>query len=244
MRAVRLILLGGGIAAGWLALSLTVSAPPAQAATTPAGWIQGDEDARDRGSLGGILSGLNEAVDRVTETATATVERAVEPAVTHAVAPVGAAVATAAAGVVSIADDVAAGTVETVSGAVADVVSDAGPLTDAVAELTSITGVTGDRSLPSLTRSHGIPEPLASAVAELTAALWPLHDSPAPWSPREVILLSAGVLTAGAPGGAGPLACDLAFVERWFALALGLSGLDAHERAPSPPTFDTDCTPD
>ena len=236
MRAVRLILLGGGIAAGWLALSLTVSAPSAEAAPTTAGWIQGDEDAQDRGSLSRILGGVTDAVDRVTETAAATVERAVKPVVTHAVAPVGTAVA--------IVDDVATGAVESVSGTVAHVVSDAAPLVDEVVELVAGTAVTGDRSLPSFTRSHDIPEPLGSAVAELTAALWPLHDSPAPWSPREVILLSAGVLTAAAPGGAGPLACELPFVERWFALALGLIGLEARDRAPSSPVFDTDCTPD
>jgi len=264
MTALRLLLLSVCAAAGWMALSFTVStAPAATAETTTAGWGigRGDDDQRTRlrdlrstltTATEPIVVATNELLNETTTVVQSAVDNTVEGAVSvvdDTVALLDTTVTTTRDTVEHVITNLDDHVLEPVTDALIERPDDEpGDLSDALGDLLTgdllTTGAASTVAQPA-DRGDGI-DITAAQIEQLTAALWPLSDSTPPWSPRELILISAGVITAGsqAHSGAGPGACDLPVVERWLSVGGGSVNGTVHDRVPQSPTYDTDCTPD
>ena len=248
MSVLRLLLLGACVAAGWLALSLVVSAPTATASTVASVWGTGDDNDHHDAGLLGTVSTLSIAVDSTAETllegvqeTTANLTSTVQPTVSASMATVSTLLET----VTDTVDDAAGATTELIEAVIPEVVLPEAVIPEAQLPSEATDLVDGLAGLPTpASDGPSLGDPALTSAQQLTAALWPLKDAPTPWSPRDLILISSGALTAGGAHSGAAAACDLPFVERWLTDSRGPSAVTHDDRTPASPTFDTDCTPD
>lgn len=255
MTVVRLLLLGACVAAGWLALSLTVStAPAASASTTTVGWAA-DADDRDHTGLPDLLNTVTGATEPLLEAATGLLQETttnVDDVIDGTVQTVDTTFDSTLTTTRDIVDHVVtsvdAHVVDPVLDTIGDTVNDVVPpvAPGAIDETVS----TGPEATPASTAGFfpvvGAGDSTSTVTEQVEASLWPLSGNAAPWSPRELILLSAGVLSAShtGSGSAGPGASDLPHVERWLGVDGGTVDAALNDRVPLSPSYDTDCTPD
>lgn len=193
----------------------------------------GDNDDNVEDGLKGILGSVKATVTPVTEVAVDAVA-AVDDLVSTTVKTVDATVQKFDETVVTPVADTVRGAIQPALPSLPE------PVRDALSSESAAFQIDDAADLPDGT----INDTTGTAIQQLTAALWPLDDAPRPWSPRELILISAGSLSASTWSSGGAALCDIPFVERWLVPISVLSATASGERAPAAPTFDTDCTPD